>query len=81
MKYKHLIVLNKLYNDQIPTMDWVELNFHQTLTSRETLFNVIRSNKTKTGKNILTSRLNIINKNVSLTDLNLNLDAFKVKYK
>ena len=43
-------------------MDWIELNFHQTLTSMETLFNVIKPNETKFGKNLLTLRLAVINK-------------------
>ena len=34
MLYKYSIILHKLYNTQIRTMDWIELNFHQTLTSR-----------------------------------------------
>ena len=62
-------------------MGWIELNFDQTLTSRETLFNVMRTNKTKNGKNLQTSRLAIINKKIPLIDLNLKLDAFKIKYK
>ena len=81
LQYKHSIILHKLYNSQIPTMDWIELNFHQTLTSSETFFNVIRANGSKISKNLLTSRLAIINKKIPLVDLNLSLDAFKVKYK
>ena len=61
MLYKHSILLHKLYDTQIPTKDWIWLNFHQTLTSRETLFNEIRLNKNKIGKNLLTSTLAIIN--------------------
>ena len=34
MKYKRSIVLHKFYNNQIPIMDWIQLNFHQTLSSR-----------------------------------------------
>ena len=33
MHYKHAILLHKLYNDQIPEADWVELNLNQILTS------------------------------------------------
>ena len=54
---------------------------HETLISRELMFNVIRSNKTKIGKNLLTLRLACIKIEISLADLNLSLDAFKVKYK
>ena len=62
LKYKHTIVLHKLYNIQIPQMDWIELNFNQTITSRETFFNSIGSHQIKIGNNILSTRLTVINK-------------------
>ena len=37
LNHTHLILLHKLYNTQFPKMDWIELNFNQTFTSRETL--------------------------------------------
>ena len=36
--YKHLILLHKIYNEKLPVTDWVELNFNQILTSRQTHF-------------------------------------------
>ena len=81
MEYKHALLLYKIYNTQIPPMDWIELNFNQTLTSRETTFNAIKSNNTKIGNNILSARLTVINKKIKLDDLNLSLDSYKVKYK
>ena len=42
LEYKHAIILHKLYNIQIPQMEWIELNFNQKLTSRETF--LIKSN-------------------------------------
>ena len=30
--YKHSILLHKMYNSYCPQMDWLELNFNQTLT-------------------------------------------------
>ena len=62
-------------------MDWVELNFNQAITSRETNFNLLKSNKTKIGNNLLSTRLTILNKKVKLDDLNMSLDSFKIKYK
>ena len=43
MEYKHSILLQKFINIQNPSMEWIELNFNQTLTSRETFFNLIKS--------------------------------------
>ena len=53
MEYKHSILLHKVINNQIPSMDWVELNFYQTNTSRQTFFNLTRMNKSKIGNNLL----------------------------
>ena len=47
MEYKHSILLHKVFNNQIPLMDWVELNFYQTNTLRQTFFNLTRMNKKK----------------------------------
>ena len=81
MNYKHSILLHKFFNNHSPSMDWVELNFNQAITSRETNFNLLKSNKTKIGNNLLSTRLTILNKKVKLDDLNMSLDSFKIKYK
>ena len=60
--YKHAILLHKIYNEKIPSMDWVELTFSQTITSRETFFNTIKTNRNKVGNNILSARLSVLNK-------------------
>ena len=44
LEYKHAIIFYKLYNVQIHQMDWIELNFNQTLMSRETY--LIKINQT-----------------------------------
>ena len=62
-------------------MDWIELTFNQTIMSRETFFNTIKSNRTKTGNNIISTRLTVLNKKIKPEDLNLTLNAFKLKYK
>ena len=79
--YKHSILLHKLYNLHSPKLDWVDLNFNQTFTSRQTTFNTIKSNNFLIGNNLLSSRLSILNSKIHLRDLNLSLDAFKIKYK
>ena len=53
MEYKHSILLHKIFNNQQPVMDWIELTFNQALTTRETFFNSVKSNKTKIGNNLL----------------------------
>ena len=70
-----------MYNSYCPYMDWIELNLNQTLTSRQTLFNTVKSNRFHVGNNLLTSRLSILNQKIPLVDLNMPLASFKVKYK
>ena len=79
--YKHAILLHKLYNTNIHGTDWVDLNLDQILTSRQTTFNIMKSNIFMVGNNLLTTRLSILNNKVNLNDLNLSLETFKVKYK
>ena len=43
--YKHAILLHKLYNVNFPQADWLDLNIHQTLTSRQTKFKITKANK------------------------------------
>ena len=77
INYKHAILLHKTYN----SMDWIELNFTQTFTSRQSYFNSIKSSNYKVGDNLISTRLSILNHKIPLNDLNLSLDSFKVKYK
>ena len=81
--YKHSILLYKMYNSYCPEMDWVELNFNQTTTSHQTLFNVIKSNNFQVGNNLLVTRLYIyiLNNKIPLDDHNMSFSSFKVKYK
>ena len=80
MLYKHAILLHKLYNGNPPKADWLDLNFQQNLTSRQTKFIITNTNNYMVGNNILTSRLSVLNNYIELKDLNLSLDSFKVKY-
>ena len=81
INYKHAILLHKSYNSFCPSMDWIELNFTQTFTSRQSYFNSIKSSNYKVGENLISTRLSILNHKIPLNDLNLSLDSFKVKYK
>ena len=81
MEFKHSVLLHKIFNTQQPVMDWVELTFNQAITTRETFFNSLKSNKTKIGDNLLSNRFATFNKKIKLTDLNMSLASFKTKYK
>ena len=77
--YKHAILLHKLYNTHLPVTDWIDLNFNQSLTSQQTSFKIIKTNKILVGNNLWSSSLSISNSRIPLEDLNLSLDSFKSK--
>ena len=79
--FKHAILLHKLYNGNLPRAEWLDLNFNQNLTSRQTMFNIVKTNNYLVGNNILSNRLSVINNKIELNDLNMSLDSYKVKYK
>ena len=54
IKYKHSILLHKIYNSFCPQSDWIELNFDQTLTFMQTKFNIVKSSIYLVENNLLT---------------------------
>ena len=38
LTYKHAVLLHKLFNTQLPSLEWVDLNFKQTFGQRQTKF-------------------------------------------
>ena len=57
IEFKHAIMLHKLYNEQLPVADWIDLNFDQILTSRQSHFKITKSNTFKVGDNKLATGL------------------------
>ena len=62
-------------------LDVAKLNFNQTITSRQILFNTIKSNCFKVGNNLIVSKLSVLNNKIPLIDLNMLLASFKMKYR
>ena len=81
IKYKHALLLFSIFNGMTPTKDWIDLNFHQTTTSRQKNFKVIQRSNFKIGKNIICCRLTTINNEIPFQWLNLSRDAYKLKCK
>ena len=76
--YRHCLLLHKVFNDSIPKVDWLDLNFQMVNTSRQTSFEIQNHSFYKVGNNILSNRLTCINKKVPLNILNLDIGPFKV---
>jgi hypothetical protein len=79
--YRHCLVLHKVFNNSIPKIDWIDLNFQMINTSRKTSFETQNHSVYKVGNNILSNRLTCINKKVQLNMLNLDIGPFKVTCK
>ena len=81
MTYKTAIQLYKLYNSNNTSKDWIDLNFNQILTSRQTTFMILKTNKSKVGLNTIPNRMSILNGQIPLMWLNATFNTFKVKCK
>ena len=79
--YKLALSLFELYNCNYNSLEFVNLNFSQVLTSRQTTFNFLKSNRTRIGLNSLANPLHHINDKIPLEWLNLSIGMYKVKSK
>ena len=67
MKYNLGIQLYKLYNTREHSLEWLHFNHNQILTSRQTHFQILKTNSLKVGLNSLANRLANINGKIELT--------------
>ena len=81
LMYKHALALYRLYNSNKPSLEWCALNLNQILTSRQTRFQIAKTNRLKVGLNALANRLYILNGQVPLSWLDGGFETFKVKCK
>ena len=59
--YKHALLLYKLIHTELPGLDWIDLNFQQTLGARCKSFNFFKRNNYRVGENLMCNRLSSIN--------------------
>ena len=81
LKYKHSLLLYKIWNDSIYSQEWLALNFQQNFNARTHTVMIYDTSKTKIGKNKPINRLKIINGLIQYDWLNLNLNSYKIKCK
>ena len=79
--YKLALQLYKTYNQQMPTDEWLHLNFNQIITSRQTLFMTSKNNNLKVGMNCLTNRFQHLNGKIPLCWLNKSYLGYKLDCK
>ena len=80
-KYKHSLLLHKCYDDQNQGSDWLSMNFNQNFNARQQHIFFYKTNRYRVGNNLLSNRLNVLNKLITFDNLNLNFDRYKLKMK
>ena len=81
LKYKHSLLLFKLYNSTVRNEDWIDLNFNQSFNSRSNKCRIFDESNVRVGKNILTNRLTVINNQIEYDLLNKSLVSYKIACK
>jgi hypothetical protein len=80
-KYKHAILIHKLFNNYMPALEHIHLNFQLADNERHDSLVFTRNQKFKVGNNILINRFVHLNKMIKKDWLLLSLEAFKIKCK
>ena len=81
LKYKHALLLHKLYNFMEPIAEWILMNFNQIITGRQENFIIQKHNNYKIGSNILCNRLSTLNNEIPFSWLNMPISTYKVNCK
>ena len=80
-EYKIALQLYKTMDVQIPETDWINLNLNAVITSRQTKFITIKTNRVRVGMNAFSNRAWHINDKINMDWLNLSYNSYKVKCK
>ena len=78
LKYKHVLLLYKAYNDVEMGADWPRLNFNQNFNRRVAKFKSTDESRYRIGKNQLSNRLTKQNKAVECNDINKTYNSYKL---
>jgi hypothetical protein len=80
-KYKHAILIYKLFNNCVPALEYLHLNFQLTDNERSDYLVFTRNQKFKAGNNILINRFVHLNKLIKKEWLLLSIETFKINCK
>ena len=80
-RYKLSIQLFKLYNSNIPTPDWIDLNHQQNFNGRSDKVLISNVSNFKIGMNLIVNRFSSISNLIEHNWLNLSLNAYIIKCK
>ena len=79
--YRHALLLHKVYNNQNPNNDTIDLYFNQQFNNCCRTVKFVDTRSYKIGKNILSNQLVILNGKINLEWLNLPFESYKIKCK
>jgi hypothetical protein len=79
--YKHAILMYKLFNDCIPALEHLHLNFQLADNERSEFLNFTRNDNFRVGANILINRFTELNGLINKNWLLLSLNSYKIKCK
>ena len=79
--YKHSLLLYKLYNQEVPYLDWININFQQNFNNRLNTMSFFKNNTYQIGGNKICNRLYIINAKIEHNWTLGSFDSFKLKCK
>ena len=79
--YRHALLLYKLFNSEIPSLEHFHLNFQLSNNERSDVFVFVKSQNYFVGRNILINRLVCLNNTIKKDWMTLSLDSYKVMCK
>ena len=80
-RYKHALQLHKLVNLELPTSDWIDLNYQQNFNSRTGNLNFVKNNSYKIGLNLMCNRFICINNCIEYEWINSSFETYKIHCK
>ena len=79
--YKLALQLYKTFNRSLPHEEWINLNFEQQITTRQTFFKMNSNNNLRVGLNAISNRFFYLNDKIPLEILNKNPVQYKLACK
>jgi hypothetical protein len=77
-KYIFKLQFYRTFNNPLPEIEWLDLNFVQTNTQQQTEFNIVRSNNLLAGLDIMSNRIHELSGVIPLDWFNRSINSFTI---
>ena len=81
IKYKHALMMYKLFRQCTPEPEFIQLNFQANLNQRQHYHTFVKNQNYRVGSNILLNRLCCLNNTISKSMTDENYLTYKLKCK